>query len=45
MEFADFTTEVCGGLPSQIEDGSFTYERFCPWSAKVLSIGIADPAE
>lgn len=38
LEWADMTTEVCDGTPSQIEDGTFTYERFCPWSAKVIRI-------
>ncbi|MEA2623304.1 MAG: hypothetical protein QOH61_2214 [Chloroflexota bacterium] len=38
LEWADMTTEVCDGIPSQIEDRTFTYERFCPWSAKLVAI-------
>ena len=38
LEFADFTTEVCDGLPSYVEDGSLTGNYFCPWSAEVISI-------
>ena len=38
LEWADVTMEVCDGRPTQIEDGSFRYERFCPWSAKLLRI-------
>lgn len=37
IEFAEVTTEVCDGLPSYVEDGSLTGERFCPWSAEVVS--------
>lgn len=38
LEFADFTTEVCDGLPSYVEDGSLTGDYFCPWSAEVVAI-------
>jgi hypothetical protein len=38
LEFADFTTEVCDGLPSYVEDGSLTGDYFCPWSAEVIAI-------
>jgi hypothetical protein len=38
IEFADFTPEVCDGLPSYVEDGILTGDRFCPWSAKVIDI-------
>ena len=38
LEFADVTTEVCDGLPSYVEDGSLTGDRFCPWSAEVVSV-------
>lgn len=38
IEFADMTTEVCDGTPSQIDDGTFTNDRFCPWTAKVVAI-------
>jgi hypothetical protein len=38
LEFADATIEVCDGLPSDVEAGSITSDRFCPWSAKVVSI-------
>lgn len=42
VEFADMTTEVCDGLPSYVEDGTLTTDRFCPWSAEVVAI---EPAE
>ncbi len=38
VEFADFTTEVCDGLPSDVEKGLITSDRYCPWSAKVIAI-------
>lgn len=42
VEFADVTMEVCDGLPSHVEDGTLTTDRFCPWSAEVIAI---EPAE
>lgn len=41
FEFADVTIEVCDGLPSDVEAGLVTSERYCPWSAVVVAI---DPA-
>jgi hypothetical protein len=38
LEFADMTIEVCDGLPSHVEDGVVTSERYCPWSAEIVSI-------
>ena len=38
LEFADMTIEVCDGLPSYVEDGTVTSDRFCPWSAELVSI-------
>ena len=38
VEFADFTMEVCDGLPSDVEKGIITSDRYCPWSAKVIAI-------
>lgn len=38
VEFADMTTEVCDGLPSFVEDGTLTGDRFCPWTAEVIAI-------
>jgi hypothetical protein len=38
VEFADFTVEVCDGLPSDVEKGIITSDRYCPWSAKVIAI-------
>jgi len=38
LEFADMTVEVCDGLPSYVQDEIVTSDRFCPWSAKVVSI-------
>jgi hypothetical protein len=41
VEFADTTIEVCDGIPSDVEAGVVTSERYCPWSALVVAI---DPA-
>lgn len=41
IEFSDVTTEVCDGLPSDVETGQVTSDRYCPWSAIVVAI---DPA-
>jgi hypothetical protein len=38
LEFADNTTEVCDGLPSYVEDGTVTSDRYCPWSAEIVRI-------
>jgi len=38
VEFADVTTEVCDGLPSDVEKGLITSDRYCPWSAEVVAI-------
>ncbi len=38
LEFADFTTEVCDGLPSDVEQGILTSDYYCPWVAKVITI-------
>lgn len=39
--FTDVTDETCDGLPSEIETGAVSGERYCPWSAQVIAI---DPA-
>jgi hypothetical protein len=38
VEFADSTMEVCDGLPSDVEQGNITSERYCPWAAVVIAI-------
>jgi hypothetical protein len=38
FEFADLTTKVCDGQPSDIESGALTSDRYCPWSARVVEI-------
>lgn len=38
LEFADMTIEVCDGLPSYVEDGTVTSDRYCPWSAEVIAV-------
>ena len=38
LEFADATTEVCDGLPSDVEDATITSDRYCPWSAVVTDL-------
>lgn len=38
LDFADMTIEVCDGLPSHVEEGVVTSDRYCPWSAEIVSI-------
>jgi hypothetical protein len=38
IEFADMTTEVCDGLPSDVEKHAITSDRYCPWAAKVIAV-------
>ena len=38
IEFGDVTIEVCDGLPSDVEMGIVTGDRYCPWSAVVLGV-------
>ena len=38
FEWADVTTEVCDGLPSDVEAGVITSDRYCPWSAVVTAV-------
>jgi hypothetical protein len=41
VEFADFTAEVCDGLPSYVEEETITSDRYCPWSVEVIAIDDA----
>lgn len=36
VEFVDFSVEVCDGLPSDVESGAITSDRYCPWSGRVI---------
>jgi hypothetical protein len=38
LEWADFTIEVCDGLPSDVEEDTITSENYCPWSAEVIAL-------
>ena len=38
LEFAAVTKAVCDGLPSDVEKGLITPNRYCPWSAEVIAI-------
>ena len=40
VEFAEVTTEVCDGRPSDVEREGVTFGggRFCPWTARVIFI-------
>jgi hypothetical protein len=35
---ADVTTEVCDGLPLNVEKSLITSDRYCPWSAEVIAL-------
>jgi len=41
FEFADMTTEVCDGLPKDVEAGTITSDRYCPWTAKLIALAPA----
>lgn len=38
FEFAEITIEVCDGIPSDVEAGLVTSDRYCPWSAVIADI-------
>ncbi len=38
FEWAEVAIEVCDGLPDHVEDGSLTSDRYCSWSAEVVSV-------
>ena len=38
IEFGEVTIEVCDGLPSDVEMGVVTGDRYCPWSAIVVGV-------
>jgi hypothetical protein len=38
FEFADVTIEVCDGIPSDVEAGLVTSDRYCPWSAVIADV-------
>ncbi len=38
VEWADTTTEVCDGRPSDVEKAIITSDRYCPWSSKVVAV-------
>jgi hypothetical protein len=42
VEFADTAIEVCDGRPSDVEHGTITSDRYCPWSAKLVAITPAE---
>ena len=43
VEFVDATTEVCDGLPSDVEQGIITSDYYCPWAAEVIAIEAVSP--
>lgn len=39
LQFADVTTEVCDGRPSDVDDASnWSADEYCPWSARVTAV-------
>ena len=38
FEFAEITIEVCDGIPSDVEAGLVTSDRYCPWSAVIADL-------
>ncbi len=43
FEWADMTTEVCDGKPSDVEAHLITADRYCPWLAPVLAVEPVSP--
>ncbi|MEJ2212196.1 MAG: hypothetical protein P8129_24670, partial [Anaerolineae bacterium] len=47
IEMAEMTAEVCDGTPSYVEEhlDEFvdTVGRYCPWSARLVSVDVHDP--
>jgi hypothetical protein len=43
VAFAEVTTEVCDGRPSDVEQAGINFGggRYCPWTAEVVSIEAA----
>jgi hypothetical protein len=41
VEFADMTTEVCDGLPSDVEKDLITSPLYCPWGAKLIDLQVS----
>jgi len=39
FDWAEMATEICDGLPSHVEDRTLSGDRYCPWSAEVVSVG------
>ncbi len=42
FEFADATTEVCDGKSSYVKNDTITGDYFCPWSAEVVGVELAN---
>lgn len=38
VEFVDITMELCDGLPSDVEAGTISGDRYCPWSGRVTAM-------
>lgn len=38
VQFVERSIELCDGLPSAVDDATFSSDRYCPWSAKVVRI-------
>lgn len=38
VTFVRRSAEVCDGRPSDVEDGSLTGDRYCPWTARVVQM-------
>lgn len=38
LEFTNVTVESCDGSPQHVEDDISAFERFCPWSARVVAV-------
>ncbi|MBB5081716.1 BP74-related protein [Nonomuraea endophytica] len=38
LEFVDVSMELCDGKPSDVENGTLSGDRFCPWGTQVVDI-------
>ncbi|MFI6393359.1 hypothetical protein ACIBHY_40545 [Nonomuraea sp. NPDC050547] len=44
VEFVDISMELCDGKPSDVENGTLSGDRFCPWGTQVVDIQPLSPA-
>ncbi|HWG98412.1 MAG TPA: hypothetical protein VNV66_03590 [Pilimelia sp.] len=38
LAFVDVSMEVCDGSPTDVENGTLTSDRYCPWASRVVDM-------